>query len=120
MPGALRLGKKMSKPMTHPTESIPSPCELFIEDLGQVSGGQAKTTEGTVITEMVGEGGGLPPISKVIGEGGGTSPFTEMVGEGGGLPPFSKIAGEGGGKPPGITTLAIGEEGGGNPIIRPL
>jgi hypothetical protein len=72
--------------------TVPSPCELFIEDLGQVIGG----ANGKPPTAAGAEDGGKPPEISTL------------------------ATGEEGGKPPHFTSLALGEEGGGTPTVHPL
>lgn len=96
--------------------------ELYIEDLGRVTGG--------TLTAAGGEGGNRSPttwslIGNEEGGGGSTHPTTEsFVGtEGGSAPQFpnfpgvptTQMIGEGGGCRPPVITEMVGE-GGGGPI----
>jgi hypothetical protein len=106
--------------MSNHSDSTNHVTELFIEDLGRVTGG--------TLTAAGGEGGNRAPTTwSLVGneEGGGSSahPTTEtFVGsEGSNAPQFpnfpnvptSKMLGEGGGCRPPVTTEMVGESGGG-------
>jgi hypothetical protein len=104
--------------MSNQTNSKSYATELFIEDLGRVTGGTFTTSgaEGGSHTTWslagIEEGGGAnPSTTHAFGEG-GSSPITQMVGEGGGLPglpslpnfpglPITQMTGEGGNVPAG-------------------
>lgn len=89
--------------------------QLYIEDLGTVTGG--------VFTPTVsGSEGGRPPQNTgVVAEDGGNAPTTSCFGEGTGSGMTTLALGEeGGSTAPKITTLALGEEGNSTPVIKPL
>jgi hypothetical protein len=86
--------------------------QLYIEDLGTVTGG--------VFTTSGAEGGGPPRNTGVVAETGGNAPPTSFFGEDGGSKFTTLALGEEGSAPSMPTTLALGEEGNGTPVIKPL
>jgi len=103
--------------MSNQKNSTNHVTELFIADLGRVTGG--------TFTMSGAEGGNHSPTTwSLVGTeegGGGSAPTSQMVGEGGGSPnfpnlpdlPVTKMLGEGCGTLPPLTSV-IGESGGGS------
>jgi hypothetical protein len=96
------------------TEATPKACELYIEDLGKVTGGVFRPTEAG------GEGGRPPQNTGIVAEDGGNAPTTSCFGEGTGSGTTTLALGEEGSTPPKFTTLALGEEGSTPPVFKPV